>query len=442
MAALSRAQASRVYSCRATATRTRELKLELFSPEFFSALLAIILIDVVLAGDNAIVIALASRNLPDHLRKRAVMWGAVGAVGIRSVMTLGVVWLLQIPGLLAAGGLALLWIAYKLLVDESHTNEKSITGATNFFGAMKTIIIADAVMGIDNVLAVAGAAHGSYLLVVLGLLISIPIVVWGSTILLHFTERFPAIIYIGGAVLAGTGVKMVLSESAVAAALPQNMVLITLIYIVVVAGILMLGLYRNQVRRMRSAVRLHAAARRKFRSGSLAAEAATEKILLPIDGSRNSLAAVHRVVEEYGRNPALEILLLNVQPRFNRYIAQFFTRKDLDSYRAEQSERASQSARKLLDRLDVPYRTFMEVGPRAETIAAFAKRHGCNRIVVGTARRNSLTRLFESSVTARLLEKAAVPVELVLGTEASRWERFGVPAGVGAALATVFVAAD
>jgi YjbE family integral membrane protein len=156
--------------------------MELFSTEFFSALFAIVIIDLVLAGDNAIVIALAARSLPEHLRKRAVMWGTVGAIVVRSAMTMVVVWLLKIPGLLLVGGALLLWIAYKLLLNQDEGEDgHNVVATTSFWGAMKTIIIADAVMGLDNVLAVAGAAHGSFLLVVLGLLISIPIVIWGST---------------------------------------------------------------------------------------------------------------------------------------------------------------------------------------------------------------------------------------------------------------------
>ncbi|MEO7403624.1 MAG: YjbE family putative metal transport protein, partial [Burkholderiales bacterium] len=148
---------------------SRELQgssVEILSAQFFSALLAIILIDLVLAGDNAIVIALAARRLPEPLRKRAIMWGAFGAIAVRSLMTLVVVWLLKIPGLLVAGGLLLLWIAYKLLTDNDGVDESKVASSATLGGAMKTIIIADAVMGVDNVLAVAGAAHGSYLLVV------------------------------------------------------------------------------------------------------------------------------------------------------------------------------------------------------------------------------------------------------------------------------------
>ena len=185
--------------------------MELFSPEFFSALLAIIVIDLVLAGDNAIVIAMAARNLPSHLQKKAILWGAVGAIAVRSAMTLVVVYLLKIPGLMLGGGLLLIWIAYRLLKPAQEDGEHG-PASTTFWGAMKTIIIADAVMGLDNVLAVAGASHGSYVLVVLGLLISIPVVIWGSTQILKLVERFPSIIYLGAAVLAWTAGKMITTE--------------------------------------------------------------------------------------------------------------------------------------------------------------------------------------------------------------------------------------
>jgi YjbE family integral membrane protein len=185
--------------------------MELFSTAWFSALLAIILIDLVLAGDNAIVIALAARNLPAHLRRRAIVWGTFGAIAVRSVMTIGVVWLLKIPGLMLVGGLGLLWIAYKLLEQGGDEGEHG-PGATTFWGAMKTIIVADALMGVDNVLGVAGAAHGSFDLVVIGLLVSIPIVVFGSSLVLKLVDRFPMIIQAGAAVLAFTAAKMIVGE--------------------------------------------------------------------------------------------------------------------------------------------------------------------------------------------------------------------------------------
>jgi len=178
---------------------------------FFAALLAIIGIDLVLAGDNAIVIAMAARNLPDHLRRKAILWGTAGAVIMRVLMTIGVVWLLKIPGLLLVGGVALLWIAYRLLT-QSDDGEAHGVKATTMAAALKTIIIADTVMGIDNVLGVAGAAKGSMALVIIGLLISVPIMVWGSTLALKLIERFPVTIFIGAAILVYTAMHMIVTE--------------------------------------------------------------------------------------------------------------------------------------------------------------------------------------------------------------------------------------
>jgi YjbE family integral membrane protein len=185
--------------------------MELFSVPWWSALLAIILIDLVLAGDNAIVIALAARNLPPEHQNKAIIWGTVGAIVVRSAMTVGVVWLLKIPGLMLVGGLGLLWIAYKLISDTSE-DEHEGGGATTFWGAMKTIVVADALMGVDNVLGVAGAANGSFDLVVIGLLISIPIVVLGSKLVLRLVEKWPVIIHLGAAVLAFTAAQMIINE--------------------------------------------------------------------------------------------------------------------------------------------------------------------------------------------------------------------------------------
>lgn len=190
--------------------------MEFMSAAWWSALLAIILIDLVLAGDNAIVIALAARNLPKQHQRKAIIWGTVGAIVVRSAMTLVVVWLLRIPGLMAIGGIALMWIAYKLIAEDEGDGDEHGPGATTFWGAMKTIIIADAVMGIDNVLGVAGAAQGAFDLVVIGLLISIPIVVFGSTLILKLVEKYPAIMYIGAGVLAFTAGKMVVNEKLLA----------------------------------------------------------------------------------------------------------------------------------------------------------------------------------------------------------------------------------
>jgi YjbE family integral membrane protein len=218
--------------------------MELFSMPWWSALLAIILIDLVLAGDNAIVIALAARNLPPEHQNKAIMWGTVGAIVVRSAMTVGVVWLLKIPGLMLVGGLGLLWIAFKLISDTSE-DEHEGSGATTFWGAMKTIIVADALMGVDNVLGVAGAANGDFTLVVLGLLISIPIVVLGSKLVLQLVEKWPVIIHLGAAVLAFTAAQMIINEKLLDPIFDGgetiNLLARGATYLVAVAGVLGLG---------------------------------------------------------------------------------------------------------------------------------------------------------------------------------------------------------
>jgi YjbE family integral membrane protein len=208
------------------------------TPEFLSALAAIVVIDLVLAGDNAIVIALAARNLPKQLQRRAVIWGTFGAVAVRAALTVAVLWLLQVPGLMAAGGALLVWIAYRLLSGDDGGRDHEVAPAMSFWAAMRTIVIADAVMGLDNVLAVAGAAHGSALLVVLGLVISVPIVVWGSTLILRWLERFPSLLYVGGAVLAWTAAKMLAEEPLVEEWFDARPAVKTLLYLSTMGGVL------------------------------------------------------------------------------------------------------------------------------------------------------------------------------------------------------------
>jgi YjbE family integral membrane protein len=224
--------------------------MDLFTADFFSALVAIIIIDLVLAGDNAIVIALAARKLPKELQTRAIVWGTVGAIVVRVVSTLAVVALLRIPGLMGAGGLVLIWIAYKLLAsDEQNKKEGALrTEISGFGAAIRTIVIADAVMGLDNVLGVAGAAAGSYVLVVLGLLISIPIMVWGSTLILRLVDRFPVIIYIGAAVLAWTAAKMLTHEPMLEDWMVIYPWLPWALYTVIIGGVLLGGYLNNRGR--------------------------------------------------------------------------------------------------------------------------------------------------------------------------------------------------
>ncbi|MDQ0088269.1 YjbE family integral membrane protein [Paenibacillus anaericanus] len=224
--------------------------MDFMSVDFWMALLSIVMIDLVLAGDNAIVIGLAARNVPKADQKKVIMWGTVGAIVVRVIMTVLVVQLLNIPGLRLAGGLALMWIAYKLLVDEKNHDIKA---GNQMWAAIRTIIIADTMMGLDNVLAVAGAAHGDFLLVVIGLAISVPIMVWGSTMILKLTERYPIVITIGAAVLAWTAAKMLVEEPLVHDWFANGFIKygFELLVIVIIVG---LGTYVKKNRKQPSAV--------------------------------------------------------------------------------------------------------------------------------------------------------------------------------------------
>ncbi|KAA0546523.1 TerC family protein [Bacillus sp. BGMRC 2118] len=182
--------------------------------EFLSALLIIIGIDIVLGGDNAIVIALASRNLPESKRNKAIFLGTGLAIVVRVLLTILAVYLLKIPFLQLVGGILLIVIAYKLLVDNE--DEMNINAGVTLSAAVKTIVFADIVMGFDNVIAVAGAAQGNILLVVIGLLVSIPIIIWGSKLILMLMERFSALVYVGAGILAFTAGKMMTHESRLA----------------------------------------------------------------------------------------------------------------------------------------------------------------------------------------------------------------------------------
>jgi YjbE family integral membrane protein len=188
------------------------LDIELFSAQFWQALFSIVIIDVVLAGDNAVVIAMAARNLPKHQQKRTIFWGIFGAIAIRTVLTIAAVQLLKITGLHLVGGLLLLWIAYQLLVEDKGHDGAEGSQAKTFEEALRTILIADTVMSLDNVLAIAGASHGSTFMVILGLLISVPVILFGSTVILRLLERFPIIIYAGAGILVWTAAKMIVGE--------------------------------------------------------------------------------------------------------------------------------------------------------------------------------------------------------------------------------------
>jgi YjbE family integral membrane protein len=184
-------------------------------PLLWTALLKIIGVNIVLSGDNAVVIALAARSLPPRQQKQAIFWGSAAAIILRIVLTIFAVALLALPWLKLIGSALLLWIGIKLLVPEE--GEDNVEASDNLLAAIRTILIADLVMSLDNVIAVAAAAGGHWALMIIGLAISIPIVIFGATLLVKLMERFPVIITIGAALIGFVAGEMAWEDHAVAA---------------------------------------------------------------------------------------------------------------------------------------------------------------------------------------------------------------------------------
>ncbi len=182
----------------------------LSDPLFWTALGQITLINIVLSGDNAVVIALAARSLPVHQQKQAVMWGAGAAVVMRIILTIIAVELLKWPFLKIIGAILLFWIAIKLLVPEH--DDENVESSDNMMKAIKTILIADLVMSLDNVIGVAAAAKGNVTLLIIGLAISIPLVIFGATMLMKVMERWPVIITIGAGLLGWVAGEMLVTD--------------------------------------------------------------------------------------------------------------------------------------------------------------------------------------------------------------------------------------
>lgn len=213
--------------------------MDYFSAAGILAIVQIILIDILLAGDNAIVIGMAARNLPAHLQKKAIFWGTFGAIALRLIMAfLFVEAINNIPALRLVGGLLLLWIGYKLVAGDD--SEYNVEAKDNLRAAITTIVIADGIMGIDNVLGVVGAAGGDMMLVAGGMLITVPIIVYGSTLFVKIIERFPIILYVGGGILAWVGAAMSLEDNLIKHTVEPYALAIKIAAVVLVVGISLL----------------------------------------------------------------------------------------------------------------------------------------------------------------------------------------------------------
>ncbi len=188
--------------------------------DLIRAVLSIVIIDLVLSGDNAVVIGMASRRLPPEQRRKAIIFGAAGAIGLRITFTAMVALLLGIPFLQAIGGAVLVWIAFKLLRQEH--DEANVREGANLFDAVRTIIIADVIMSLDNILAVGGAAHGNLALLLFGLALSMPIIMFGSNLVATLMNRLPWLVYLGSAVLAFTAGEMIFEDPIIGDFLPHS----------------------------------------------------------------------------------------------------------------------------------------------------------------------------------------------------------------------------
>ena len=202
---------------------------EFLTAHFWVAVGQIIMIDILLGGDNAVVIALACRQLPPQLRTKGILWGTAGAIVLRVVLIAFALTLLQVPYLKLVGAALLLWIGVKLLAPEDEDGHSDVQGSDKLWAAVKTVIVADLVMSVDNVIAIAGAATGAggqhqLPLVIFGLLVSIPIIVWGSQLVLKLMDRFPWVITVGGMLLGWIAGTMAISDPALRAWVPQDMV--------------------------------------------------------------------------------------------------------------------------------------------------------------------------------------------------------------------------
>jgi YjbE family integral membrane protein len=185
------------------------------TPQFWLAGLEIIVINILLSGDNAVVIALACRNLPPHQRRWGVFWGAVGAIVLRIVLTFFAVSLLQLPYLKLIGGVLLVWIGIKLIAEEDAEEGHDVQASDKMFSAIRTVVVADLVMSIDNVLGVAAAARGSLLLLIFGLALSVPLVIGGAQLIMRLIERFPILIVAGGGLLGFVAGELMIDDSAI-----------------------------------------------------------------------------------------------------------------------------------------------------------------------------------------------------------------------------------
>ena len=388
------------------------------SPEFWIALLQIIGVNIVLSGDNAVVIALAARGLPAEQQKKAIFWGSGAAVVMRIVLTIVAVELLRLPYLKLVGAALLLWIAVQLLLPEDE-GEGHGAGVGSLAAAIKTILLADLVMSLDNVIAVAAAAKGNTLLLIVGLAISIPLVVFASQLLLKLMNRFPIIITLGAALLG-----WVAGDMAVTDPIDQPWVDLNAAFLhwgAPLAGavfVLVVGKWLAARRRAAQGVAATAATATPAASHAamVGAPGRVQRVLLAVDGSDGAKHAVEQVVrlrQDLRDGVELAVHLVNVQRPVSGDVARFVPGQTLDGYHRENGEKALEPARARLDAAGIAHTEQRGVGDPGPTIAKIAAAERCDMIVMGSRGLGMASSTLIGSVARSTTEQATVPVLVV-----------------------------
>jgi YjbE family integral membrane protein len=392
------------------------------SPDFWVALMQIIGINIVLSGDNAVVIALAARSLPAEQQKKAVAWGSGAAVVMRIVLTIVAVQLLTLPYLKLVGAALLVWIALQLLLPEEE-GEGHGSAAGNLASAIKTILIADLVMSLDNVIGVAAAAKGSITLLVAGLAISIPLVIFASTLLLTLMTRFPIIITLGAALLGWVAGEMAISDPAVKVWIDANMAFLHVVAPALgAAGVVAVGTFlarRSEARQTDSGHGSGTVQPGADTASGSASQAVSrtglQRVLLAIDGSPSAAVAVQRWLALRGdlRDPSgLDLHVVNVQPSLSGDVSSFIGSQTREDYHRERSDATVREAREALDAAGHRYRLHQPVGDAAMEIVGLADSLNADLIVMGTRGLGAHAGAWAGSVAQRVIERASVPVLL------------------------------
>ncbi|MCC7325507.1 MAG: YjbE family putative metal transport protein [Burkholderiales bacterium] len=384
-------------------------------PTFWVALLQIIGVNIVLSGDNAVVIALAARSLPAKQQRQAVLWGSGAAVVMRIVLTIVAVELLRLPYLKLIGAALLLWIGIQLLLPEKEEGEGADHGSTGMIAAIRTILIADLVMSLDNVIAVAAAAKDSVLLLTLGLLISIPLVVFGSTLLMRFMERWPIIITVGAGLLGWVAGEMAVSDPSVKDWIDANMhwlhyaaPALGAVLVVVIGRWLASRAVGGEARRpavdLASAIDQHVS--------QSASPSPRPRLLVAADGSPESLRAIVRFAEQlrWYREP-VAIDLLSVQPPAHRDVSSFVADDAIRGHHHDQGMTALQPLREALERSGVPCAVHIGVGELAPVVARYATTLASRQVYLAAAAQGDRAEL--GAVVAQLCELVEVPIGIL-----------------------------